>query len=114
MKKGTTKCSYQPNIKRRNNMKKLVNLELLKKDLEKNNWGMDGFQFTYKKVEFYVLVKLYLDNEIKQGNVLVKLEFIKKLDLNDRLIAPATTSRLLVDTKKMRNYFHIEIGRAHV
>lgn len=85
------------------------NLRLLKKDMEENGWVIDAFSFSYKSVDYVVLVKLYQKDEVKENRyALLKLEFLKTLNIDDNLIVPANSRELLTDTKTLREYFGIE------
>ena len=85
------------------------NLRLLKNDMEENGWVIDAFYFSYKSVDYVVLVKLYQKDEVKENRyALLKLEFLKTLNIDDNLIVPANSRELLTDTKTLREYFGIE------
>lgn len=86
----------------------LANLKLLKKDMEVKGWVIDSFIFRFKKVDYIVLVKLYSKNEKKDKYALVKLEFLRKNDIDDNLEVPANSKKLMADAKTIREYFKIE------
>ena len=44
-------------------MRPLENLHALKADMEKNGWVIDSFKFHFKKVDYIVLVILYVPDE---------------------------------------------------
>nr|WP_180227125.1 DUF6037 family protein [Bacillus cereus] len=90
----------------------LGNLKDLKSDMEKKGWCIDSFLFKYKKQEFIVLVKLYIEGKgpVKPKYALVQLEFLKKGNINDKLIVPANSASLLTDASILRDYFDIDFG----
>lgn len=84
------------------------NFKLLKSDMESNGWVIDAFQFTYKEIDYIVLVKLYDDNVINRPEfALLEVEFLKKNNILDNLVAPANTTRFLITAQKLRSYFGI-------
>lgn len=87
----------------------LNNLSLLKQEMVNKGWTISSFMFTYKKTDYIVLVKRFVDPE-KRTNAyaLVKLHFMKATDLNDDLIAEANSQGLLIGAKELREYFHID------
>ncbi len=85
------------------------NFRLLKADMEEKGWVIEAFSFSYKKVDYVVLVKLYQRNEVKENRyALLKLEFLKAHDINDNLVVPANARELLTDARTLREYFGIE------
>lgn len=87
----------------------LQNLKLLKKDMEKLGWTISSFIFCYKQIEYIVLVKRFVGNELRSDKfALVKLHFMRSNDLSNDLICEANSFRLLIDPKAMREYFRIE------
>ena len=53
---------------------KLENLKLLKEDMIKNGWTICSFIFTYKRIEYIVLVKRFVGTEKRVNKyALVKL-----------------------------------------
>lgn len=87
----------------------LENLILLKKDMEKLDWTISSFIFSYKKIEYIVLVKRFVENELKINRyALVKLHFMRLNDLSNDLICEVDRFKLLIEPQKMREYFGIE------
>lgn len=85
------------------------NFKLLKKDMEDNGWVIDAFPFSYKNIDYVVLVKLYQKDEVKENlYALLKLEFLKVQNINDNLIVPVNSRKLLIDTMTLKKYFGIE------
>lgn len=85
------------------------NFRHLKKDMEVNGWVIDAFPFTYKKVDYIALVKLYEDNDPNRPeHALLEVEFLKRHDISDNLIAPANTRRFLITAQTLRTYFGID------
>ncbi|MEK7019570.1 DUF6037 family protein [Bacillus sp. FSL R9-9410] len=88
----------------------LGNLKALKSDMEENGWFIDAFLFTYKQQEFIVLVKLYTKGQAIPKYALLKLEFLRRGNVNDKLRVPANSAKLLTDAKTLRDYFNIDYG----
>ena len=87
----------------------LSNLNELKNDMISKNWTICSFLFRYKSVVYIVLVKRFVGKEKRVNKyALVKLHFMKRDDLNDELKIEANSSKLLIDAKKLRQYFGIE------
>ncbi|WEV64538.1 DUF6037 family protein [Bifidobacterium sp. ESL0732] len=86
----------------------LGNLKPLKAQMESKNWSIDAFDFRYKKEKYIVLVKLYEKDERKPKYALLKLEFCKSDDITDSLETPANIQGLMIDAKKIREFFGIE------
>ena len=64
----------------------LKNLQLLKKSMEENGWCIDSFLFNYNKSNYIVLVKLYDPKEERPQYALLKLEFLKQDDIQNKLL----------------------------
>lgn len=87
----------------------LENLRVLKSDMESNGWVIDAFPFTFKAIDYIVLVKLYDANDVNRPKyALLELEFLKKSNISDNLVAPANTTKLLITPQELRTYFGIE------
>lgn len=87
----------------------LENLKSLKEDMKNQGWTICSFIFKYKNKNYIVLVKRFVGSVKRISEyALVKLEFIKENDLTDLLEVEANSNRLLIDTKKLREYFGIE------
>jgi hypothetical protein len=87
----------------------LKNLRSLYDDMKIKGWTICSFIFNYKSINYIVLVKRFVEGEERIDNyALVKLEFMKELDLNDSLNIEANSSRLIVDAKTLREYFGIK------
>lgn len=85
------------------------NFKLLKADMEEKGWVIEAFSFSYKNVNYVVLVKLYQAHEIKENRYsLLRVEFLKTKNINDNLIVPANARELLTDARTLREYFGIE------
>ncbi|WP_413575415.1 DUF6037 family protein [Bacillus thuringiensis] len=80
--------------------------------MEKKGWCIDSFLFKYKMQEFIVLVKLYINGKgpVKPKYALLQLEFLKKGNINDKLLVPANSASLLEDASTLRDYFGIDFG----
>lgn len=89
----------------------LDNLKELKKNMEENNWVICSFLFRYKEIEYIVLVKLFAANERRENTyALVKMQFIKHNNLNEKLEIEANSLRLIIDRETFRIFFGIEYG----
>lgn len=87
----------------------LENLAKLKNDMQAKKWTICSFVFTYKEVEYIVLVKRFVGKEVRKSQyALVKLHFMKADDLSDELIVEANSKGLLIEPKILREYFGIE------
>lgn len=87
----------------------LGNLKLLKEDMENKGWTICTFTFRYKSIDYIVLVKRFVGGEKRIDRyALVKLEFMKETNLDDPLIVEANSSKLIIDAKKLREYFGIK------
>lgn len=86
------------------------NLKDLKNDMVNKGWCIDSFVFKYKKQEYIVLVKLYMEDEKVPKFALLKLEFLKRNNITDKLITPANAVTFLIDAKTLRTYFGIPFG----
>ena len=87
------------------------NLKSLKKDMESKGWVIDAFIFDYKHTKYIVLVKLFVKNELKPQYALVKMEFMKYSNMNDKLMVHANGNGIMNDTVKpndIRNFFGIQ------
>jgi len=90
-------------------MNVLESLRVLKGDMENNGWVIDAFPFTFKAIDYIVLVKLYDADDVNRPKyALLELEFLKKNNISDNLVAPANTTQLLITPKELRTYFGIE------
>ena len=83
----------------------LENLRQLKEDMRNKGWTICSFLFKYKKIEYIVLVKRFVGTEKRIDKyALVKLHFMKANNLQ----VEANVKKLIVDPKKLREYFGIE------
>ncbi|WP_429066350.1 DUF6037 family protein [Aeromonas bestiarum] len=90
-------------------MNVLESLRVLKGDMENNGWVIDAFPFTFKAIDYIVLVKLYDADDVNRPKyALLELEFLKKNNISDNLVAPANTTQILITPKELRTYFGIE------
>lgn len=88
----------------------LKNLKILKDNMKNNDWTICSFIFRYKNINYIVLVKRFVGS-IKRIDkyALVKLEFMKEMDLTDSLEIEANSNRLIIDdVKTLRKYFGID------
>lgn len=87
----------------------LENLKSLKDDMVSKNWTICSFIFSYREIEYIVLVKRFVGTEKRINTyALVKLHFMKSDDLRDDLQVEANSWGLLIDLKELREYFGIE------
>ena len=83
--------------------------EVIKVRYERKGWTICSFIFTYKNVEYIVLVKRFVGREQRTEEYsLVKLHFMKSDDLGHELQVEASSQRLFVDAKNLREFFGIE------
>ena len=83
-------------------------LKYLKKDMESKGWWIDSFLFSYNEQDFIVLVNRYEINEKKPDYALLKIEFLKRKNLDDNLEVHANSIKLMIDAKTLRKYFNIQ------
>ena len=89
----------------------LENLRLLKAEMEKNDWIICSFLFSYKRIEYAVLVNRFTEKEKKKDRyALVKLQFIDINKPSKSLVVEANSKCLIIDTKTLRAFFNIEYG----
>ena len=87
----------------------LGNLKELKTDMVNNSWTICSFIFRYKEIEYIVLVKRFVGTEKRENQyALVKLHFMKSVDLSDDMEIEANSTRLLIDAQILREYFGIK------
>lgn len=87
----------------------LENLVRLKNDMQEKKWTISSFMFLFKEIEYIVLVKRFIGNEVRVSQyALVKLHFLRRDNLSYELIVEANSKSLLTDAKTLRNYFGIE------
>lgn len=87
----------------------LSNLKELKNDMVNKDWTICSFIFEYKEIEYIVLVKRFVGTEKRENQyALVKLHFMKTNDLRDDMQVEANSSRLIIETQTLREYFGIE------
>lgn len=87
----------------------LENLKLLRDDMVNKGWIIDSFDFSYKNKPYIVLVKRFTENHMKKNEwALVELEFIDVNCFTNVLKVEASTYRLFIGTKDLRDYFGIE------
>lgn len=93
------------------------NLKYLKDDMVNEGWTICCFEFEYKEIDYFVLVKRFVGSEQRISRyALVKLHFIKVLDWRagqmgsqkTDLEVEANTKGLIIDAKTLREYFGIE------
>ena len=90
-------------------MMPLENLKSLKNDMQKNDWIISSFCFSYNNVSYIALVILYLPEEKHDKYALLQMDFIKK-DKDEHLLVPANSNGLIGDAKTIRCFFNIDYG----
>lgn len=87
----------------------LKNLKQLKDDMLSKGWTICSFIFDYKGIEYIVLVKRLVGTEKRVNEyALVKLHFMKTDNLLDDLQVEANSRKLIIEPRKLREYFEIE------
>ena len=89
-------------------MRPLENLHALKADMEKNGWVIDSFKFYFKKVDYIVLVILYVPDEPRPQYALLQLDFLDAKNFQRHLLVPANAQKLMTDAKIIREFFDIK------
>ena len=85
----------------------LHNLRSLRDDMRRKGWIIDSFRFPFNKVNYIVLVILFLPREKKEQYALVKLDFLYPENFKFHLPVPANSIRLLVDDQALRDFFRL-------
>ncbi|MGR9632865.1 DUF6037 family protein [Bacillus cereus] len=83
----------------------LGNFRDLKSDMIGKGWCIDSFVFKYNQQEYIVLVKLYMKDEKIPEFALLKLEFLKRNNITDKLITPANAVKLFNRCEDIENIF---------
>lgn len=89
----------------------LTKLKLLKDDMKKNEWVISSFAFDYNKLNYIVLVCLFVDLKEKINKYAsVKLVFFKYKDdeIIDNLSCEANSKKIFIDIRTLRQFFNIE------
>lgn len=85
----------------------LENLHALKQDMEKNGWIVDSFRFTFKHVDYIVLVILFQPGEPRRQYALLQLDFLRADNFNVHFLTEANAAGLMADAKELRLFFGI-------
>ena len=90
-------------------------LPSLLSDMEKKNWVIDVFQFTYNTIPCYCLFTLYDANEKKPSdNAKLKLEFIHQNNTNESIKAYADFLEVkFKSVSEFCNFFNIKGDEKH-
>ena len=86
----------------------LQNLHLLKADMEKKGWIIDGFKFRYKQINYIVLVILFAPDEPREKYALVQLDFLDASNFERHLLSSANAGGLMLPAQIIRRFFHID------
>lgn len=87
----------------------LSNLKELKDDMVNKDWTICSFIFCFKEIEYIVLVKRFVGTEKRRHPyALVKLHFMKAIDLNDDMQVEANSRGLIIEAQALRKYFGIK------
>lgn len=86
----------------------LKNLRALKQDMEKNGWIVDSFRFTFKKIDYIVLVILFQPGEPRKQYALLQLDFLRADNFDVHFLTEANTAGLMAEAKDLRKFFGIE------
>jgi hypothetical protein len=86
------------------------NFKLLKMDMINNGWVIEAFPFNYKNCDYIVLAKLYQENEKKPKYALLKLEILKRNNIDERLSTPVNANGFFIEVQLLRQFFNINYG----
>ena len=86
----------------------LQNLRALKQDMEKNGWIVDSFRFTFKKIDYIVLVILFQPVEPRKQYALLQLDFLRADNFDIHFLTEANAAGLMAEAKDLRKFFGIE------
>ena len=77
-------------------------------------WIIDSFRFLFNKVNYIVLVILYLPGEYKDQYALLKLDFLHPEDFKHHLLVDANAKGLMEDARELRIFFKIPPDYKHL
>ena len=92
----------------------LQNLHSLRNDMRDKGWIIDSFRFLFNKVNYIVLVILYLPGEYKDQYALLKLDFLHPEDFKHHLLVDANAKGLMEDARELRIFFKIPPDYKHL
>ena len=92
----------------------LQNLHSLRNDMRDKGWIIDSFRFLFNKVNYIVLVILYLPGEYKDHYALLKLDFLHPEDFKHHLLVDANAKGLMEDARELRIFFKIPPDYKHL
>lgn len=90
----------------------LANIKELRDNMKLNGWIIHAFLFTYKKVNYDVLITRYVDDEPKPPYAIAKIKFYKE-DTGDVLACVAFATSLGITTPELCAFFGIENTHRH-
>ena len=77
----------------------------IKKQMEKLDWMIQPFIFSYKKVKYIVAIIRFRPNEEKNKNFAqVKLHFMKYNDFRKSLLCEVDKYKLIISQKSWENF----------
>lgn len=91
-------------------MPALDNLKPLKKDMQDKGWVISSFCFDYENRGYIALVILYQPNEPKHEYGLLKIDFLRKENMDQHLLVEANSAGLLGNAREIREFFGIGYG----
>lgn len=88
-------------------MRPLGNLLSLKEDMKRKGWSISAFEFRYKDVDYFVLVKRFVDISYIHEFALVRLTFVKADNFDDNFEVDANSSGLMLrEEDKYAEFLH--------
>ena len=98
-------------LQRGNYMRRpLQNLHLLKADMEQKGWMIDSFKFSFKKINYIVLVILFAPGEPKAKYALVQLDFLNSANFKHHLLVSANAGGIMLSAEELRRFFGIRFS----
>ena len=73
-------------------------------------WVIEAFPFNYKNCDYIVLAKLYQEGEKKPKYALMKVDILKRNNIDERITAPVNTKGFLITPQLLREFFNIDYG----
>lgn len=86
-------------------MKNLEHLGSLYEDMKAQDWTTAGFCFTYKKIQYDVIVTRFVDIKRVNKYALVHLTIIKNRNLDNIFSVEANRNRFLCEISKIKDFF---------
>lgn len=101
---------YEIIMKKTNMSAIFENFKVLRDDMRSKGWIIDAFNFVYKKQDYIVLVKLFLEKEKVPDFALLKVEIIQSNNFNKTITIPVNSNGFMIDARTLRLFFNIDFA----